>query len=328
MTYSGIDYWDRTLPLITGQVQPEGIDLTYFTLYPPELWRRTLESAEFEASEISACSYLTMRAAGDDRFVGLPVFPSRNFRHGYIFLRSDAGIEAPQDLAGRRVGVGNYQETASLWMRALLQHDYDVPASAIHWVQPALQADGRPDAPISPDIEITTAPSGKTLEQLLLAGEIDAIMSPQRPQSLLAGDPRVKRLFPNFREAEQDYFKRTGFYPIMHMVVMRRDIYERHRWIANALLFAFEEAKAAARKRLQNVGVLSVSLPWLVADLEEANQVMGPDPFQYGFEANRPILEAMTQYLVEQGLSQRKLDPEELFAPETLGTRLNLPPAR
>lgn len=323
LVYAGRDYWDRTQPLIDGRVRPDGIDLTYLPMTVPELWIRMLQNNEFDAAETAGCSYIVLRARGDGRFIALPVFPSRNFRHGYIYIRSDAGIERPQDLVGKRVGVGEYATTASTWVRAMLQHDYGVLPSAMHWFEGSLSVPGDigGHAPVKPPgVRLETIPADKTLEGMLLAGELDALISPRVLPAHATGDPRVRRLFPNYREVEKDYYRRTGFFPIMHMVVLRRDVYEQHRWIALSLFKAFEEAKALSWKRLQDTGMLPVRLPWLRADLEELTEVFGGDPFRYGFEANQHVLEAMTQYVVEQGLAERKVDPKELFAPETLAT--------
>lgn len=324
LVFGGCDYWDRSRPLIDQRVQPEGIELKYQVLDPIDLLRRAIGGNEFEASEMYACSYMILHARGDDRFVGLPIFPSRSFRHGYIFVRSDAGIERPQDLAGKRVGVGHYAITAAMWVRAFLQHDYGVPPSAIHWFEGGMwnpdDLSGHAGVDLPSEVRVSQA-GHRTLEAMLLEGGLDALVSPYRPRAMVAGDPRVRRLFPNYPEVEKEYFRRSGFFPIMHLVVIRREVYEKHPWMANSLLVAFEEAKALARKRLEDTSALTVALPWLPAALEEVSGLFGGDAFPYGFEANLPILEAMTRYLVEQGMVRRKLNPKELFAPETLSVR-------
>ena len=323
LVFGGCDYWDRTRPLMDGTVQPEGVDLKYTVIPPGDLGRHVIAGNKFEAAEIYACSYSMMRASGDDRFVGLPIFPSRSFRHGYIFVRTDADIAHPQQLAGKRIGVGQYAITATMWVRALLQHDYGVPPSAVHWFEGGMWVPddftGHATAELPPDIRVSQA-GERTLEDMILEGDLDALISPYRPRALVAGDHRLRRLFRNYRELERDYFRRTGFFPIMHLVAIRREIYERHRWLATSLVQAFEQAKRVSRARLQDTSGLVVGLPWLVSELEEVDELFRGDAFPYGFEANLPILHAMLQYMVEQGMLKRKLDPHELFAPETLAS--------
>lgn len=321
LVYGGCDYWDRTRPLIDGRVEPEGIDLTFVPLDASDLGRRGIYAAEFEAAEMYSVSYMVMRSRGDDRFVGLPVFPSRSFRHNNVFVRSDAGIERPQDLRGKRIGVLQYSNTASMWARAMLHHDYAVAPASVHWIEGGFvlpgTRHGHADVELPPEIRVTRN-EDEPLEDMLLAGKLDALIHTSRPRAFTAGDPRVRRLFPDFRDAEREYFCRTGFFPIMHMVVLRRDVYDRHRWMANSLIDAFKQAKLLTWPRLQDTGALAVPLPWLRADLEEVASLFGGDPFPYGFEANRLTLEAMTQYLLEQGMTTQKLAPEDLFARETL----------
>lgn len=321
LVYGGCDYWDRTRPLIDNRIQPQGIDLTYVPLPAHDLGRRIVYSAEFEAGEMYSVSYIVMRERGDDRFVGLPIFPSRCFRHNSVYVRSAAGVQQPQDLRGKRVGLAQYSNSAAMWARAFLHHDYGVPPASVEWIEGGIAVPGTRHAHAEVDLpsEIhVTRVEAKPLEEMLLAGELDALIVPERPQALLAGDPRIRRLFPNYREVERDYFSRTGFFPIMHMAVIRRDVYERHRWMAISLMEAFQQAKDLTWKRLQGTGALAVPLPWLEADLEEITSLFGGDPFPYGFEANRTILEAMTEYVMEQGLTKRRLDPAELFAPEAM----------
>lgn len=318
LDYAGWEHWDRCGALITGKVRPEGLDFNYVVLGAADIGRRWFVNGEFDAGETWSMSFIAMKARGDERRVGVPIFPSRNFRHGYIFVRSDAGIDEPKDLVGKRVGVDEYIITAVVWVRAMLEHDYGVSPGSIHWFVNPYRMHAAVDPP--PTVKVTTASGQKSMEQMLLDGELDAVISAVRPNSILTGDPRVRRLFPNYREVEKEYFQRTGFFPIMHMVTIQPEVYERHRWIPNALMKAFEEAKSLGRARLQDTGGLAVGVPWLTAELEDMDRTFKGDPFPYGFAANLPILEAMTQYIYEQGLSPRKIDPEELFAPETLNT--------
>ncbi|MFC9439376.1 ABC transporter substrate-binding protein [Nocardia sp. NPDC057030] len=326
LVYGGCDYWDRTRPLIDGRVRPEGIDLTFVTINPDDLGRRCLFGAEFAACEMYAVSYMILRARGDDRFVGLPIFPSRTFRHHNIFLRSDAGIEEPNDLRGKRIGIAQYSNTASVWARAALQHDYDVAPTSIEWVEGGFVVpgtrNGHADIEFPPGLHVSRNDT-EPLEELLLGGRLDGLIHYGQPRAFTAGDPRVVRLFPNSREVERAYFVRTGLFPIMHVVVLRREVYERHPWMANSLVAAFSEAKAMAARRLHDTSAIAAPLPWLSDDLDEiaslfADAPFHGDPFPYGFEANHATLDTMTTYLREQGLTSGKLDPRTLFAPQTL----------
>lgn len=322
LTCAGLDYWDRSRGLKDGSVKPNGIDLNYLIVSPGELFRRTAQFAEFDVSEFSFSTYTALFARGDRRFVAIPVFPSRNFRHGYLFINTRAGIERPEDLRGKRIGVPEYQMTAALWIRAVLEHDYAVKPSDMHWFTGGLWSPGyeeRAEMSLPADVELTVIPEDRYLEEMLDAGDLDALFTPARPASLVAGEDKVTRLFPNFREVEKDYYKRTGFFPIMHTVVIRRELYEANRWIAMSLYEAYEMTKRRARERLISTGSLAVSLPWVAADLEEMDEVFGgQDAWIYGVEPNRKILEAMIGYSVEQGLATRRVELEELFAEECL----------
>jgi 4,5-dihydroxyphthalate decarboxylase len=322
LTYAGESHFDRTRLLETGEIAPDGIDLTYLEVGVRDLFRRMAQFAEFEVSEMSVSTMLMLVSRGDDRFVGLPVFPSRHFRHRQIYVRADAGIDAPADLKGRRVGVPEYQMTAALWIRAVLEHDYGVSPRDIHWLEGGLNAPYdverfRHDPP--PGVTIERVVPGTTLSELLLAGEIDAITSSQPPRPFREGSPAVRRLFEDYRTVEREWYERTGFLPIMHMVVMRRDVYEANRWIAVSLLDAFVRSRAAGYEQLHDPDVPPVTHPWWHDEIERLDALFGGDPFRYGFEANREILAAMAQYSYEQGLSTRLVDPAELFAPEVLG---------
>lgn len=318
LTYAGYDYWDRSRPLIDGRVRPDNIDLTYIVMPPVQ----SMFSPQLQAIEASLSSYMVMRAQGDDRLIGVPVFLARRFVHGYIFVRSDAGIERPEDLVGKRVGIPHYQSTPVVWMRAFLQHDYGIAPSSIHWFEGGVdvpaRGSNRPPVDMPSEIQIATIGDDETLSGMLLAGELDALMTAQRSAPFLSRHPRIRRLFLDYQEREREYFRRTGLLPNMHVVLLRHEVYEQHPWIPQALLTAFEAAKAATRERLQETGNVVVALPWLAAHLEETEQLFGPDPFPYGLKANIPTLEALSQYLVEQGLAQRRVEPKELFAVETL----------
>jgi 4,5-dihydroxyphthalate decarboxylase len=321
LSYGGVSYQDRTRALETGEVVPSGIDLTYIVPQSiDDLFRGVAQHAEFDVSEMSLCTLMMMIAKGDNRLVGLPIFPSRAFRHSQIYINTRAGINSPRDLVGRQVGIQDYQMTAALWARAHLQHDYQVRPDQIHWKTGGFfipRHSSRMTFEMPPGVELSLIPEGETLEGMLLDGRLDALISTEPPRPFVARRPEIARLFKDHRKVELDYFKRTGFFPIMHTVVMRRDIYEANRWIAMSLLNAFNESKRVGLERLRYQGAYSVGLPWLAAEVEEVADVFGNDAFPYGLEANLSILEVMTSFAHEQGLTARKLKPRELFAPES-----------
>ena len=269
---------------------------------------------------MSASTYLSLVSRGDDRYVAIPVFLSRHFRHGSIYVNGASDIHKPADLIGRHVGVPEYEMTAALWQRAFLEHDHGVSPRDIKWLQGGEFAPGfveRQKLPTPAGVSIGFIPEDRTLHDMVATGEIDALCSPFRPAALVDGSGRVRRLFPDFASVEQDYFRRTGFFPIMHLTVVRRDLYEREPWIATALVRAFVIAQELGWKRLEQLGALAVMLPWLTRDLEEVDRTIGRGAWTYGFRENRAILGAMCAYSYEQGLSARLLSPEELFARET-----------
>ena len=320
LTFAGLDYLDRTRALVEGTVQPEGIELTCKRFGPYELFQRVAQQVEFDVAEMSASTYISLVAQGDERYVAIPVFLSRLFRHGYIFVHGSGPVRVPADLAGKRVGVPDYEMTAALWQRAILTHDFGVRPEQIQWFQGGEFQPGfvrRLELPSQPGLSIDVIPEDRTLHDMVATGEIDAVLCPHRPAGLSDGSGRVRRLFPDFVEVEREYYRRTGFFPIMHLTVVRRDLYDEHPWVAASLTKAFGEAQALGWKRLGELGSVAVMLPWLTRDLEEISDLMGPDHWPYGFKVNRAVLAAMCRYSFEQGLSVRELTPEELFAAET-----------
>jgi 4,5-dihydroxyphthalate decarboxylase len=310
--------YDRTVALITGAVQPEGVELDYLVGEINQIFRRMLSQQEFEASELSASNFIIQRTRGDERFVALPVFPSRTFRHNAIYVNVGAGIERPEDLRGKRVGIPEYFQTANFWIRAFLQHDYGVLPEQIRWVR------GDPDKldlPLPANLELTEAPGGRAaLSGMLEAGDLDALVELFPPACFRAGSPRVRRLFPDCRAAEIEYYQRTGHFPIMHLVALRRDVYERDRTLAWRLYDAFLEAKRQAYSHLQSTGALVTSLPLQVSYAAETRALFGDDPFPYGVERNRHTMGALARYVYEQGVAPRELSVEEIFVPELLNT--------
>jgi 4,5-dihydroxyphthalate decarboxylase len=306
------------MPLIVGDVRPAGIDLTFLRMYPEEVFWRMTRHAEFDAAEMSLSSYMLRRSRGDDAVLAIPVFTSREFRHSCIWVRADARIESPADLKGKRMGVPEYQMTAAVWIRGSLSDDFGVAPNDMCWFSGGLYQPGREEKlPISiPGLSLSAIGPHQTLSDMLLDGQLDAIMGPRPPRGFPG--PRVKRLFPDFRSVEADYFRRTRVFPIMHTVVVRRDVLDSAPWVARSLYDAFCESKARATALLSEAVVLSVTLPWLIAEVEATQALMGEDYWPYGVEANRAALETLMRYSCEQGLAQRTIPIEELFAPSTL----------
>jgi 4,5-dihydroxyphthalate decarboxylase len=316
LTLACWDY-DRTRPLIDGRIKPEGIELDIKVLRPRQTFDRMLHDREFHVSELSLASYAALKGRGDCPFVAVPVALSKIFRHSCIYVRTDAGIRTPADLKGKRVGTTQYSATALVYLRGMLQHDYGVAPSDLHWFMGGLNAPT--EQPLIPlnlpkDVRLDFVPAGKTLEGMFAAGELDALLSIYIPRLFLDGSTRIARLFPNFKEVEQDYYRRTGIFPIMHTVVLRQDVHEAYPWAARSLYQAFLAAKELAVEVFYDTDALMVSLPWLLDHVEEAWRVFGKDFWSYGLAPNRPALTAIGQYVCEQHLSPRPVMPEELFA--------------
>ncbi len=319
LTYASCRY-DRIEPLRAGEVPIEGIDLNVM-IFPAgrQIFDRLVGGEEFDASELSASEFISLTGNGKSAFVAIPVFPSRAFRHGYIFINRRSGIRTPKDLEGRRVGLPLYTQTASIWVRGHLMHQFGVDTDKIHWVQGAVEtggAHGDPHAlPLLKPVAIEQNKSGRPLGELLAAGEIDAYLGSRKPQSF-GKHPDVVRLLPNHHALERELVEREKIFPIMHLVAIRRALYERHPWIANSLYAAFVEAKRIARTRLRYAGSLAAMLPWLQDEIEEIDEVFPEgDPFPYGLEPNRPTLAALVRYMVEQHFIPKTIAVEELFVP-------------
>lgn len=317
LTYAG-DLYDRTSALALGDIRPSGIDLTYLRMPVEEAFWRMARTHDFDASEMSLSSYILHRAQGDTSLTAIPVFTSRFFRHGYLFVNANSGIRGPQDLKGKRMGVPEYQITAVVWIRGILEDEYGIKPSDLQWLQGGQEQPGRIEKlPISvPGVQITPIPEDRTISQMLADGEIDVMMAARAPSTF--DGVRVKRLFPNFREVEQDYYKRTGIFPIMHTVVIRTDVLDKYPWVARNLFDAFVAAKDQALRELNgNIAALPYMLPWLVEYLEDTQRVMGDDFWPYGVEPNRKTIETLIRYSVSQGLSPRAVEVQDLFAQAT-----------
>lgn len=315
LTLACWDY-DRTVALATGQVAPVGIELCYLPLLPAETFYRMLRHEEFDVAEMSLSSYLITLGRGAP-FVAIPVFPSRAFRHSAVYVSGRSGIERPGDLVGATVGLPEYQVTAAVWVRGILEEFYGVKPASVHYRSGGLEQPGRVEKlPIAPEgIDLQPIGSTETLGELLAAGTLDAVYSPRILRRF--DGVAVRRLWPDVREVERAYYRQTGVFPIMHTVVIRRSVYERDPWIARSLFDAFCSAKAHVMGRLRDNGVLSVALPWAYEDAREAAALMGDDYWAYGVEENRTVLQTFARYSHAQGLAAKHYAPEKLFAAET-----------
>lgn len=313
--------YDRTQALADGRVRPDGIDLNFLSMPVEETFFRMLRHREFDVAEMSLSSYCVTLRRDPPPFVAIPVFPSRCFRHGSIFINALAGIREPRDLAGRRVGCPEYQMTAPVWIRGVLADEHGLPVDAVRYVTGGEETPGRDEKvklDLPANLVVERIGPDRTLARMLVDGEIDALYTARAPSTFRSRPDRVARLFPDFVAVERDYFRRTGVFPIMHTIAIRREVYEANRWIAQSLAKAFAESQRIAYADLAETAASKVMLPWLAAGVEEAAREMGPDWWPYGFERNRAALEVFLRYHHEQGLSKRRLVPEELFAPETL----------
>jgi 4,5-dihydroxyphthalate decarboxylase len=320
LTLACWDY-DRTRALVDGRVRPDGIDLNCLTLPVEETFFRMMRHQEFEVAEMSLSSYVVSLFRPDPPFVAIPVFPSRVFRHSGVYVNTSAGIREAKDLIGKRVGNPEYQLTALVWIRGILADDYGVPVDSVTYFTGGEEEPGRPEKQeldLPSRIKVQRIGANQTLSALLEAGEIDAVYAPRMPSPVRNGSPRVRRLFEDFASVEREYFRRTRIFPIMHTVVIRRDVYEANRWVAQSLLEAFAAAQRVAYEALRETATSSAMLPWLTAHVEDTRREMGDDYWPYGLDRNHETLRTFLRYSYEQGLSKEVLEPERLFAPETL----------
>jgi 4,5-dihydroxyphthalate decarboxylase len=310
--------YDRTRALIDGSVQIDGVTVAGMTLSPEEIFFRAFRQAEFDICELSLSSFTVKTAQGNCPYVGVPAFVSRAFRHTAIYVRTDR-IKKPEDLKGKRVGLPEYQLTANVWARAILEDDHGVKPSDIQWVRGGIEDADRPEKiaiKLPSNVKLEDAPAGKSISRLLAEGAIDGFIAP-RPPSLPKGTPNVGWLFADPVAAAKDYYKRTGIFPIMHLVGVRRELVERNPWLPGAVFKAFEQAKKAALDLLSDTSATKVTLPFVEERLIEARALMGEDFWSYGLEPNRKTLESFLKHHHAQGLSPRLVKPEELFHPGT-----------
>jgi 4,5-dihydroxyphthalate decarboxylase len=314
--------YDRTRPLTDGLVQIDGVDPVFMALDPEEIFFRAFRHAEFDICELSLSSFTVKTAQNDCPYVGVPAFVSRAFRHTSIYVRTDR-IKKPADLKGKKVGLPEYQLTANVWARAMLEDDHGVKPSDIHWIRGGQEEAGRPEKiaiTLPANVKLDNAPEGRTLSSMLEAGEIDAFMGPRVPSCFERGAPNIGWLFPDPVAAAKDYFKRTGIFPIMHLVGVRRSIVDKQPWLPAAVLKAFERSKAIALDRLAETSSAKVTLPFVEERLAEARSLMGRDFWSYGVAPNRKTLDTFLKHHHAQGLSSRLVDVKELFHPATFET--------
>jgi 4,5-dihydroxyphthalate decarboxylase len=313
--------YDRTHALMDGRVRPDGIELTCLDLPVEETFFRMIRHREFDVAEMSLSSYTVSLFREPARFIAIPVFPSRMFRHSSIYVNAQSGIRTPQDLIGKRVGTPEFQMTAPVWIRGILSEHYGVPVDSVTYCTGGEEEPGRSEKQkldLPPRLRVEPIGPTQTLARMLAEGDIDALHTARMPSTYADGEGPVRRLFPDYKAVERQYFRDTGIFPIMHTVVLRREVYEANRWVAQSLTKAFLEAQRRTYDDLYVTAALKAMLPWLTHHVEETRAAMGRDYWPYGFEANRATLATFLRYHHEQGLSKRRLEPQELFAPESL----------
>lgn len=313
--------YDRTRALLEQRVPIDGIELNYLNLPVEETFFRMLRHREFDIAEMSLSSYTLSLFRETPPFIAIPVFPSRFFRHSCIYIHAASGIREPKDLAGKRIGNPEYQMTAAVWIRGILSDEYGVPVTSGNYFTGGEEQPGRPEKlalSLPPQFRVEPIPAGKTLSRMIASGEIDALYTARAPSTFADGSGQVRRLFPNYAEVEREYYLTTKIFPIMHVIVIRREVYEQNRWIAQSLLKAFLAAQREVYNDLHETAALKSMLPWLLPHVEETEKLMGRDFWPYGLEPNEHTLSTFLRYSFEQGLSKRQLAPRELFVPESL----------
>lgn len=320
----GCGDYDIMRPLKDGAVRAEGMEINFVTINrPPEVhWRMGIHK-EFDAAEMSFGSFVAGRGRGDFPFVAIPAFVYRKFRHSCAYVNVNAGIERPEDLRGRRVGIPEWQMTATVWLRGFIQDDHGVRPRDIHWFTGGLESSERKEKvalSLPADIRIDNIAPGKTLSDMLVSGEIDALLTAQVPAPYVKRAPQIRRLFHDPRQAEIDHFRRTGIFPIMHVIVLREDFYRRHAWVAQSLYKALCDAKHLCIESIYRNDAIHSVLPWTGQHAAEIRETMGTDFWPYGVAANRKTLDTFLRYSLEQGLISHAIAPEDLFVKETQDT--------
>ena len=321
LTVAMPDY-DHARDLVTGVVRPDGIDLTCLIMAVEEIFYRFLVYKEWDVSEISMAKYCALIAQGDKNFLALPVFPSRVFRQGSLYVRRNGPVKTVKDLVGKRVGLPEWAQTAAVYSRGFLEHEYGIKLSSIEWVQAGVNQPGRVEKvelKLPKGIKLTRMPD-KSLNDMLLSGEVDAIMVARAPAAFTAGDRKICRLFENFLEVEAQYYRKTGIFPIMHAVAVKREVLDKNPWVARSLFNAFEEAKRRSIARATDSTVTMFPIPWCYEYARRGAELLGEDYFPYGIEQNRKTLEAFLSYAHEQGVCERLVKVEELFPKQLTST--------
>jgi len=311
--------YDRTRALLDGRVQIDGVDPVFMTLNPEEMFFRAMRSQDFDISELSFSSYLIKHSRGDCPYIAVPVFLSRAFRHTSIYVRKDR-IKRPENLKGCRIGIPEYQLTAIVWARAILQDDFGIHPSDVTWVRGGIDTPGRPEKvklQLPPDVRVEAAPDGRTISELLESGEIEGFIAPRPPSPHALRNKNVAWLFDDPTAEAKDYFARTGVFPIMHVVGIRKTLAEAHPWLPGAVFKAFNQSKAHALEQLSDTSATKVTMPFVEEMLKAARETLGEDYWSYGVQANRRTLETFVRHHHGQGLSDRRVPVEEIFHPST-----------
>ena len=310
-----ISRYDHVEDLTVGRIVPDGIRLTCLSLPVEEIFFRFLKHREWDVSELSFAKYASLISQGDTSLTAIPVFPSRIFRHSSVYVRRDGRVKTPEDLAGKRIGLPEWAQTAAVYSRGFMAHQYGIDLTGIDWVQAGVNEPGRGEKValnLPAGIRLTPAPT-RSLSRMLVEGEIDAMLSAHAPDCFEHGHPNVVRLFPDYMAVEADYYRATGIFPIMHVMALKRDVVEAHPWIAMSLLKAFEEAKRRSVERALEVTAPRFPIPWCFEHARRAQELFGQDHWPYGVDGNRTTLEAFLGYAHEQGVCHRLLAPEDLF---------------
>ncbi|MDU9005628.1 substrate-binding domain-containing protein [Sedimentitalea todarodis] len=313
--------YDRTRPIVDGRVQIDGVSPLPMLLSPEEMFFRAFRHQAFDVTELSLSSYSISVARGDPQYVAIPVFLSRAFRHTSVYVRKDRGIDGPEDLMGRRIGVAEYQLSANVWVRGILQEHHGVLPSDIIWIRGGMESPGRPEkikVNLPTGVTMEDAPEGATLNAMLAEGEIDGFVGPRAPRCFAEGHPQVGRLWEDSMVAAAAYYETTRIFPIMHVLGLRRTLADTHPWLPGALLKAFERARALAVEALADTSATKVTMPFVEDNLARAHRLMGPDPWTYGLPGNAHVLETFLGYHADQGLSPRRVAVDELFHPATV----------
>lgn len=313
--------YDRNRALFDGDVQIDGVDPIFMKLSPEEIFFRAFRNQDFDICELSFSSYTVSTAQDSGHYIAIPVFMSRSFRHSSIYIRKGKGINEPADLRGKRIGIAEYQLTANVWARGLLEDDYGVTPSDIHWIRGGV---GTPDRPekiklqLPADVSIEPAPKGKSLDEMLVAGDLDGFIGPRNPPCYDAGNPDIVRLFPDLVSTATDYYKRTGIFPIMHLLGVRKTLAKAHPWLPGALYKAFNLSKNMAVNMLLDTAASHATIPFLAEHIESAQALLGQDYWSNGVEANRKVLDNFLDHHHRQGLSARRVSVDELFHQGTI----------